>query len=154
MVFIQLVCVFYPWGNALALKKNPHDSLKKTIFIVWLRETRLNLPLSVSFDFWMSLLNINILSIWERPLIVNISHKEHYRTTNRRKKTQQKKWKWNIFKQTKIYFINVSIEKMSRVCERKYYLVCMLWPVIQTILYYISNIFFKLLHIVLYVAQE
>lgn len=111
MVFIQLVCVFYPWGNALALKKNPHDSLKKTIFIVWLRETRLNLPLSVSFDFWMSLLNINILSIWERPLIVNISHKEHYRTTNRRKKTQRKKNENEIYSNKRKFTLSMLVLK-------------------------------------------
>lgn len=89
--FFPIRCVFSIPVVRLWDKTKTHDSLKiKTIFIVWFCETRSNLPLSVFFDFWISRLNIIILSIWVRPLMVKIPHKTHYRTTNRKERNEKK----------------------------------------------------------------
>lgn len=152
MVFIQFVVFSIPVVRLWDKKKTTNDSLKKqTIFIVWFCETRSNLPLSVFFDIWISRLNINVLSIWVRPLIVKISHKEHYRTTNRNKTQQKTNENEKYSNKRKFIWSLLVLKKWVVFVREKYYLVCMLWPVIQTILYYISYIFFNDW---LYVVQE
>lgn len=151
MVFIQFVVFSIPVVR-LWDKKTTHDSLKKqTIFIVWFCETRSNLPLSVFFDIWTSRLNINVLSIWVRPLIVKISHEEHYRTTKRNKTQQKTNENEKYSNKRKFIWSLLVLKKWVVFVREKNYLVCMLWPVIQTILYYIWYIYFNDW---LYVVQE